>query len=130
MSGQIKISSICQPEELFSAERIVKFKIYGSFGIMRPVFRRNFKLVNTVLAKTDIRKPFQNFRPEIFKNFFPFALSCEILYFHLLKFPRAKKKIPRRYFVPESFANLSQTKRQFRMERIHHILEIHKHSLR
>src|SRR3990167_3109369 len=72
----------------------------------------------------------QNFRPEIFKNFFPFALSCEIFYFHLLKFPRPEQKIPRRYFIPESLADLSQTERQSGMKRIHHIFEIDKHSLR
>src|SRR3989344_7597153 len=97
---------------------------------MSSVFRWHFKLVNTVLTKTDIRKPFQNFRPEIFKNFFPFALSREILYFHLFKFSRPEQKIPRRYFIPKSLADLRESERQARMKRIHNVFEIHKHSLR
>src|SRR3989338_8142250 len=112
MGGQIKISPIRQTKKLFSAERIVKFKIYGSFGIMRSVFRRHFKLVNTALAKTDVRKPFQNFRPKIFKNFFQPTFSREIFYFHLLKFPRAKEKIPRGNFVPKSLADLRESEWQ------------------
>ena len=50
VGGQIKIGAIRQPEKLFSAERIIKFKIYRSFGVMGSVFRLHLKFVDAVFA--------------------------------------------------------------------------------
>ena len=54
----------------------------------------------------------------------------EEFHFHLFEFPGAENKVSRRNFVAEAFSDLSNTKRRLHPRGGHHIIEVHKNSLR
>src|SRR3989339_1481263 len=129
MVFQIKIRSISETEKFFSAERIIKFKIHRSFGIMGAIFIRDLKFMNFSHIYTYFFYPFKHFTFPIFKIFFPIFLASKIFYFHLFKLPLTKKKIPRSYLIAKCFTDLSHAKRKLGMKSIYGIFKIHKHTL-
>src|SRR5262245_50083976 len=58
------------------------------------------------------------------------ARMAEELDLHLLKLPRAERKVPRRDFVAEALAHLRNAEWNTHARAIEHVLEIHKDALR
>src|SRR5262249_23889564 len=54
---------------------------------------------------------------------------AEKLHLHLLEFPRAKGKVPRRDLVAEAFSGLRDSERYFGPHGVEDVLEVNEHSL-
>src|SRR3990167_3771241 len=84
------------------------------------VFFLNSKLLNM---------PIQSFFAPVVKPFRVFLGVNKVFKLHHLKFPDAEKKITRRNFVAESFADLGNSKRQFYPRGLENIVKINKNPL-
>src|SRR3989344_6607946 len=92
---EVIISPVCKAIEFFSAKRIIEFKIYRTFRIMRALAVWYFKLMDSVGTQTDVLHPCIYFFPKIFKSILPIVRPYKIFNLHLFKLSCAKKKISR-----------------------------------
>src|SRR3989338_8373634 len=123
--GEVKVGAIREAAELFAPERKIEFKIYCTLGIGGSPPPRPFKLMDGVLRDTyHPNKRKHCFSPRL-EAFLPLVRAHEIFDFHLLEFARTKDEVARRYLVPERFPYLRDAERQFRMETVDYIFEVH-----
>src|SRR3989344_8026248 len=113
MLGKVPITSIVDSLKLFPAKWRVVLYIPSVFCIMCTLPFLVLTEPQLTFGHPKRQIPHQSF---VFPKFVPFLrLPFFGLYiklqFHLFKFPRSKSKVAGRYFIPESFANLGNTKR-------------------
>ena len=111
MLGQIKVASSCDAFQFLLTEGKLKGDVRASAGIVSKLLFGVLLLAKVFLRESDGSKPILanvNPLPVVFR---PCVLigRDEILDFHLFELARTKDKVPRRYFVAKSLADLSYT---------------------
>src|SRR6185312_14370975 len=96
---------------------------------MRSVGGRNIENVYICQLEADAFKPGVSSFVHSFELLLPIVRINEVLEFHDVEFPHPEDKFFGRNLVPEILADLSQTERQFGMQRVENILEVYKHAL-
>src|SRR5258708_6171042 len=119
MVAQIEISTGMNSFHLFETKWKLKFNIAGRIGIVRKL-----QVIMKTIFSFRETKTTMPLHTRLLPFLIPFKISSrlyEILHLHLLKFTHAENKLACNNFIPECFARLRNTKRNFHPSGLLHI---------